>query len=77
MAEKILPFTKDQLETMIEQYGSPFHIYDELAIRENARKLIEAFSWALQSKQRLIHISLKPCVRKASERIAVQWQNLF
>ncbi|MFZ3102541.1 MAG: diaminopimelate decarboxylase [Desulfitobacteriaceae bacterium] len=51
MAEKILPFTKEQLETMIEQYGSPFHIYDELAIRENARKLIKAFSWAPEFKE--------------------------
>lgn len=51
MAEKTLPFTKEQLETMIEQYGSPFHIYDELAIRENARKLIEAFSWAPEFKE--------------------------
>lgn len=45
MVEKILPFTKEQIETIIEEYGSPFHIYDELAIRENARKLTEAFSW--------------------------------
>ncbi|SPF52267.1 Protein TabA [Candidatus Desulfosporosinus infrequens] len=51
MAEKTLPFTKEQLETMIEQYGSPFHIYDELAIRQNARKLIEAFSWATEFKE--------------------------
>ncbi|MDR3542395.1 MAG: diaminopimelate decarboxylase [Desulfosporosinus sp.] len=51
MAEKTLPFTKEQLETMIEQYGSPFHIYDELAIRQNARKLIEAFSWAPEFKE--------------------------
>lgn len=51
MTEKTLPFTKEQLETIIEQYGSPFHIYDELAIRENARKLIEAFSWAPEFKE--------------------------
>ncbi|MDR3585035.1 MAG: diaminopimelate decarboxylase [Desulfosporosinus sp.] len=51
MAEKTLPFTKQQLETLIEQYGSPFHIYDELAIRQNARKLIEAFSWAPEFKE--------------------------
>jgi len=51
VAEKILPFTREQLETIIEQYGSPFHIYDELAIRKNARKLIEAFSWAPEFKE--------------------------
>jgi len=51
VAEKLLPFSKEQLETLIEQYGSPFHIYDEKAIRENARKLIEAFSWAPEFKE--------------------------
>ena len=51
MAEKTLPFTKEQLETMIEQFGSPFHIYDESAIRQNARNLIEAFSWAPEFKE--------------------------
>jgi len=51
MAEKVLPFSKDQLEAMIEQYGSPFHIYDEEAIRKNARRLIAAFSWAPEFKE--------------------------
>jgi len=51
VAEKTLPFNKQQLETMIDQYGSPFHIYDEQAIRKNARRLIEAFSWAPEFKE--------------------------
>lgn len=51
MAEKTLPFTKEQLETLIEEYGSPFHIYDEGAIRNNARRLIKAFSWAPEFKE--------------------------
>lgn len=46
MAEKKLPFTKAKLETIINNYPTPFHIYDEQAIRENARKLLAAFSWA-------------------------------
>jgi len=45
MAEKITPFTKDQIETIIQQYPTPFHIYDEKAIRENARHLLKAFGW--------------------------------
>lgn len=45
MAEKKLPFTKEQLEAIIEQYPTPFHIYDEQAIRNNARYLKEAFAW--------------------------------
>ena len=40
------PFvTKDQLETIVSQYPTPFHIYDEKGIRENARALKAAFAW--------------------------------
>ena len=40
------PFvTKDQLEAIAAQYPTPFHIYDEKAIRENARDVCKAFSW--------------------------------
>lgn len=45
MAIKELPFSKSQIEAIIRKYPTPFHIYDEKAIRENARKLISAFSW--------------------------------
>jgi diaminopimelate decarboxylase len=45
MAEKILPFTKDQIEKVIKKFPTPFHIYDEKAIRENARAFQSAFSW--------------------------------
>jgi len=46
MAEKNLPFSKAELESIIQKYPTPFHIYDEQAIRENARNLVAAFSWA-------------------------------
>ena len=40
------PFvTKEQLDAITAQYPTPFHIYDEAGIRENARRLREAFSW--------------------------------
>lgn len=40
------PFiTKEQAEKIISQYPTPFHIYDEKGIRENARNLYKAFSW--------------------------------
>ncbi len=45
MSNKNLPFTKEQLETIIEKYPTPFHIYDEKGIRENARYFNKAFSW--------------------------------
>lgn len=45
MPTKTLPFTKEQLEKIIENFPTPFHIYDEKAIRENARYFKNAFSW--------------------------------
>lgn len=40
------PFvTKDQLLAITEQYPTPFHLYDEKAIRQNVRDFQEAFSW--------------------------------
>ena len=40
------PFvTKAQVDEMIKKYPTPFHLYDEKGIRENARKLYQAFSW--------------------------------
>lgn len=43
MASKTLPFTQQQIERIAEQYPTPFHIYDERGIRENARRLKQAF----------------------------------
>lgn len=40
------PFiTKDKLEEIIKTVPTPFHIYDEKGIRENAKALADAFSW--------------------------------
>lgn len=40
------PFvTKSKIEEIAEQYPTPFHIYDEKGIRENAARVKEAFSW--------------------------------
>lgn len=40
------PFvTKEQVEEMVKKFPTPFHIYDEKGIRNNARKLYQAFSW--------------------------------
>ena len=51
MTEKKLPFTKERLTEIIQQFPTPFHIYDEAAIRANARRLLAAFSWAPQFKE--------------------------
>ena len=40
------PFvTKEQLEEIVKQYPTPFHLYDEKGMRENARRVNAAFSW--------------------------------
>lgn len=40
------PFvTKEKIEEIVKQYPTPFHIYDEKGIRENAKALKEAFAW--------------------------------
>ena len=40
------PFvTLPQIEEMVKTYPTPFHLYDEKGIRENARRLYQAFSW--------------------------------
>ena len=43
---KKIPFvTKEQLDEIVKEYPTPFHLYDEKGIRENAKALKEAFSW--------------------------------
>lgn len=43
---KKVPFvTKEQLDEIVKKYPTPFHLYDEKRIRENARKLKQAFAW--------------------------------
>ena len=37
--------TKAQIEEIVKTYPTPFHIYDEKGIRENAKALKEAFAW--------------------------------
>ena len=37
--------TLEQLQEIVKQYPTPFHLYDERGIRENARALNRAFCW--------------------------------
>ena len=37
--------TKEQIAEVVKTYPTPFHIYDEKGIRENARNMAKAFSW--------------------------------
>ena len=43
---KKIPFVNlDEVKEIVKTYPTPFHIYDEKGIRENARNLKKAFSW--------------------------------
>ena len=35
----------EQLNQIVKEFPTPFHLYDEKGIRENARRLNDAFSW--------------------------------
>ena len=58
MPERTVPFTKSQMEEIIKEFPTPFHIYDEKAIRENAREFLKAFSWNNGFKE---HFAIKAC----------------
>lgn len=41
-----IPFvTKEKIEEIVKSYPTPFHIYDEKGIRENAKAVKDAFAW--------------------------------
>ena len=42
---KTIPFTKNQIEALIGGHPTPLYVYDEEGRRNQARRLIEAFSW--------------------------------
>lgn len=43
--EKKTFVTKEQLEEIVKEYPTPFHLYDEKGIRENMKALKDAFAW--------------------------------
>jgi diaminopimelate decarboxylase len=45
MTTKSLPVSPSQLTSIVANTPTPFYLYDEKAIRENARNLNKAFSW--------------------------------
>jgi diaminopimelate decarboxylase len=44
MTEKRVPLSKERLEEICFEHPTPFHLYDEAAIRGNARRLLDSFS---------------------------------
>ncbi len=55
---KQIPLSPDELEKITAEYPTPFHLYDEKAIRENARAFYRAFSWAPDFKN---YFAVKAC----------------
>ena len=43
--KKVPLVTKEKIEEITKTYPTPFHIYDEKGIRENAKAVKEAFAW--------------------------------
>lgn len=54
-----VPFvTKQQVEEIVKTYPTPFYLYDEKGIRENARAVQEAFAWNKGFKE---YFAVKAC----------------
>ena len=56
MTQKTLPFDEDQIRQIARDYPTPFYVYDEQAIRQNARALKAAFDWSPGFKE---HFAVK------------------
>lgn len=56
--EKKTFVTKEQLDEIVKQYSTPFHLYDEKGIRENIKAVKEAFSWNKGFKE---YFAVKAC----------------
>lgn len=65
------PFvTKEKLEEIVAEIPTPFHLYDEKGIRENAKALQEAFSWNPGFKE---YYAVKACPNPALIRILQEY----
>ena len=66
MAEKSLPFTREKIEHIVRKYPTPFHLYDEKGMRDNAKRLVKAFSWAPGFRE---YFAVKACPNPAIMKI--------
>jgi diaminopimelate decarboxylase len=58
MQRKSVPFPRELIESLVKQYPTPFHIYDEKGIRDNMRHFAEAFAWVEGFKE---YFAVKAC----------------
>lgn len=61
---KKIPFvTKEKVQEIVKTYPTPFHLYDEKGIRENARAVKEAFAWTPGFKEYFaVKATPNPCL---------------
>ena len=45
MTQKTVPFSLEFAGNLTAKFPTPFHIYDEKAIRDHARRYQRAFAW--------------------------------
>ncbi len=62
MNEKRIPLTGAELEKITSDHPTPFHLYDEKAIRDHARAFNRAFAWAPGFKN---YFAVKACPNPA------------
>lgn len=55
---KTVPFSEERIKDIIQDYPTPFHIYDEKAMLEYGKYFIDSFSWNQGFKQ---YYAIKAC----------------
>jgi len=66
MSEKLLPCSNERLLELANNLPTPFHLYDEQAIRHNARAFKDAFAWVEGFKN---YFAVKACPNPAILRL--------
>ena len=66
MSEKLLPCSDERLLELADHLPTPFHLYDEKAIRRNARAFKDAFAWVDGFKN---YFAVKACPNPAILRM--------
>lgn len=66
MSEKKLPVSEASLLTLADTFPTPFHLYDEKAIRERIKSFKKAFSWVPEFKN---YFAVKACPNPAILKI--------
>ena len=69
------PFvSKEILDTITEQFPTPFHLYDEKGIREKARALNAAFAWNKGFKEYFaVKATPTPAILKILQEEGWEW----